>query len=44
MWWDNSNSMTPRPFDTLYADMLTHAAGRIFSRKIFTAAPSRPIG
>jgi phosphoenolpyruvate carboxykinase (ATP) len=27
VWWDNNKAMTPQAFDTLYADMLSHAKG-----------------
>ncbi|MGI8570052.1 MAG: phosphoenolpyruvate carboxykinase (ATP) [Methylocella sp.] len=27
VWWDNYKAMTPRAFDTVYADMLAHARG-----------------
>ena len=39
VWWDNNNAMTPRAFDTLYADMLAHAKGmELFAQDLYGGA------
>jgi phosphoenolpyruvate carboxykinase (ATP) len=39
VWWDNSSAMTPEQFDTLFADMRRHAAGRdLFAQDLYGGA------
>ncbi|HET7085831.1 MAG TPA: phosphoenolpyruvate carboxykinase [Rhizomicrobium sp.] len=39
VWWDNNKPMSEAHFDTLFADMLTHARGReLFAKDLFGGA------
>ncbi|MCX5494920.1 phosphoenolpyruvate carboxykinase [Kaistia dalseonensis] len=39
VWWDNNKPLAPAHFDTLYADMLSHAANRqLFAQDLYGGA------